>query len=203
MFYTKNRLDITIKVEYYNKHIKHFNKHIEYYYKHIEYYYKHINIVLNILNSTVNKMFQITFFVKFAKVYNYYHPMWNKILKSICYIISPCWTNIINRSLTTGVFPDNLNNRRYRKMMINLTLAIIDQSQSHQFLAKFWESSIYAAVWLLNRKITPSCINNNMAFLLRSLLLRPFYISCNTCIRIIFFLRVNFINAWQRNSESP
>ena len=25
-------------------------------------------------------------------------------------------------------------------------------------------------------------INNNMAFLLRSLLLRPFYISCNTCI---------------------
>ena len=30
-----------------------------------------------------------------------------KILKSICDIISPCLTNITNRSLTTGVFPDN------------------------------------------------------------------------------------------------
>ena len=35
-----------------------------------------------------------------------------KILKSICDIISPCLTNIINRSLTTGVFPDNLKKAR-------------------------------------------------------------------------------------------
>ena len=31
-----------------------------------------------------------------------------EILKSICDIISPCLTNIINRSLTTGVFHDSL-----------------------------------------------------------------------------------------------
>ena len=31
-----------------------------------------------------------------------------KILKSMCDIISPCLTNIINRTLTTGVFPDSL-----------------------------------------------------------------------------------------------
>ena len=31
-----------------------------------------------------------------------------KILKSICDIISPCLTNSINRSITTGVFPDGL-----------------------------------------------------------------------------------------------
>ena len=31
-----------------------------------------------------------------------------KILKSICNLISPCLTNIINMSLTVGVFPDNL-----------------------------------------------------------------------------------------------
>ena len=31
-----------------------------------------------------------------------------KILKSICDIISPCLTNIINRSRTKGVFPDSL-----------------------------------------------------------------------------------------------
>ena len=30
-----------------------------------------------------------------------------KILKSICDIISPCLTNIINKSLTTDVFPDS------------------------------------------------------------------------------------------------
>ena len=30
-----------------------------------------------------------------------------KILKSICDIIRPCLTNIINRSLATGVFPDS------------------------------------------------------------------------------------------------
>ena len=35
-----------------------------------------------------------------------------KILKSIRDIISPCLTNIINRSLTTGVFPDNLKRAR-------------------------------------------------------------------------------------------
>ena len=35
-----------------------------------------------------------------------------KILKSICDIISPCLTNIINRSLTTGVFPDSLKKAR-------------------------------------------------------------------------------------------
>ena len=31
-----------------------------------------------------------------------------KILISVCDKISPCWANIINRSLTTGVFPDSL-----------------------------------------------------------------------------------------------
>ena len=35
-----------------------------------------------------------------------------KILKSICEIISPCLMNIINRSLTTGVFPDSLKKAR-------------------------------------------------------------------------------------------
>ena len=35
-----------------------------------------------------------------------------KILKSICEIISPCLTNIINRSLTTSVFPDRLKKAR-------------------------------------------------------------------------------------------
>ena len=35
-----------------------------------------------------------------------------KILKSICDIIIPCLTNIINRSLTTGVFPDSLKKAR-------------------------------------------------------------------------------------------
>ena len=33
-------------------------------------------------------------------------------LKSICEIISPCLTNIINRSLTTVVFPDSLKKAR-------------------------------------------------------------------------------------------
>ena len=35
-----------------------------------------------------------------------------KILKSICDIISPCLTNIINRSFTEGVFPDSLKKAR-------------------------------------------------------------------------------------------
>ena len=35
-----------------------------------------------------------------------------KILKSTCNIISPCLTNIINRSLTTCVFPDSLKRAR-------------------------------------------------------------------------------------------
>ena len=35
-----------------------------------------------------------------------------KVLKSICDIISLCLTNIINRSLITGVFPDSLKNSR-------------------------------------------------------------------------------------------
>ena len=35
-----------------------------------------------------------------------------KILKSICDKITPCLTNIINRSLTTGVFPDSLKKAR-------------------------------------------------------------------------------------------
>ena len=35
-----------------------------------------------------------------------------KILKSICDIISACLTNIMNRSLTTGVFPDSLKKVR-------------------------------------------------------------------------------------------
>ena len=35
-----------------------------------------------------------------------------KILKSLCDIISPCLTNIINKSVTTGVFPDRLKKVR-------------------------------------------------------------------------------------------
>ena len=35
-----------------------------------------------------------------------------KILKSICDIITPCLTNIINRFLTTGVLPDSLKKAR-------------------------------------------------------------------------------------------
>ena len=35
-----------------------------------------------------------------------------KILKSLCDIISPCLTNFINRSITTGVFPDILKKAR-------------------------------------------------------------------------------------------
>ena len=35
-----------------------------------------------------------------------------KIFNSICDIISPCSTNIINRFLTTGVFPDGLKRAR-------------------------------------------------------------------------------------------
>ena len=35
-----------------------------------------------------------------------------KILKAICDIIIPCLTNIINRSLTKGVFPDSLKKAR-------------------------------------------------------------------------------------------
>ena len=35
-----------------------------------------------------------------------------KILKSICDIICPCLTNIINKSLTTGVFHDSLQKAR-------------------------------------------------------------------------------------------
>ena len=35
-----------------------------------------------------------------------------KILKSICDKITPCLTNIINRSLTTVVFPDSLKKAR-------------------------------------------------------------------------------------------
>ena len=38
---------------------------------------------------------------------------------------------------------------------------------------------------MITWKITRSCINNNMDFVLKSLLLRPFYISYNTCISII------------------
>ena len=40
------------------------------------------------------------------------HTISVKILKSICDIISPCTTNIINWSLTTGVFPGNIKKAR-------------------------------------------------------------------------------------------
>ena len=48
-----------------------------------------------------------------------------KIFQSICDIISPCLTNIINRSLTTVVFPDSRKKARVtpipRWRVINVT----------------------------------------------------------------------------------
>ena len=57
---------------------------------------------------------------------------------------------------------------------------------------------------MITWKITRSCINNNMDFGLKSLLLRPFYISYNTCISIyidsgnVFSLFLDFRKAFDR-----
>ena len=58
---------------------------------------------------------------------------------------------------------------------------------------------------MITWKITRSCINNNMDFGLKSLLLRPFYISFNTCISIyinsgnvVFSLFLDFRKAFDR-----
>ena len=63
-----------------------------------------------------------------------------KILKSICDIISPCLTNIINRSLTTGVFPDSPKKARVTPIPKDgdkCNLSNYRPFQFYQFLATF------------------------------------------------------------------
>ena len=53
-----------------------------------------------------------------------------KILKSICDIISPCLTNIINRSHTTGVFPDRFKKARATPIPKELTKSVYYWSEN-------------------------------------------------------------------------
>ena len=105
------------------------------------------------------------------------------ILKSICDVISPCLTNINSRSLTTGVFPDSL--KKARVTPISKEGDKCNLSNYRLISASPVFSKVIGKVaCMITWKITRSCINNNMAFVLRSVLLVPFYISYNTCICI-------------------
>ena len=104
-----------------------------------------------------------------------------KILKLMCDIINPCLTNIINRSITTGVFPDNLKKAR---------VTPIPKEGDKCNLSNYWAISVSTVFGNLLEKAytqqydyfekTRTCINNNMSFALRNLQLCPFYISFNT-----------------------
>ena len=88
-----------------------------------------------------------------------------KNFKSICDIISPCLTNIINRSLATRVFPDNLKKARvtpipkecdkcnlsnYWPISVSPVSSMVFEKVAYTH--GFWESSIYTcAVWLLGK----------------------------------------------------
>ena len=108
-------------------------------------------------------------------------------LKSICDIISPCLTNIINRSLTTGVFPDSLKKARVTTMPKEGDKCNLSNYRPISVLpvfSKVFEKVACMHSCMITWKITRSCINNNMDFVLKSLLLRPFCNSCSTCISI-------------------
>ena len=110
-----------------------------------------------------------------------------KILKSICDIISPCLTNIINRSLTKGAFPDSLKNARVMpipKEGDTWNLSNYRSISVVTVLSKVFEKVAYTCSCMITWKITRSCIKNNMDSVLKSVLLRPFCISCSTCISI-------------------
>ena len=96
-----------------------------------------------------------------------------------CDITSICLKNFINRSLTPGVFSDN--HKKSHVTMIPMesdkkcNLSNYRPISVLSVFSKVFEK-VYMHSWMITWKITWSCINNNLAFVLRSLLLRPFYI---------------------------
>ena len=104
-----------------------------------------------------------------------------KILKSICDIISPCLTNI---QRTTAVFPDSLKKARVTpvpKERDKCNLSNYRPISVLPIFSKVFENEIYTQLYdyLENNSILH---NNNMDFVLKSPLLRPFCTSCSTLI---------------------
>ena len=125
-----------------------------------------------------------------------------KKLKSICDIISQCLTNIIYRSLTTGVFPDNpqkdsvmpipkegdkCNLSSYRPISVLPVFSKVFEKVAYKQLYDYLENNS-----ILHKQ--------QYGFRARGLLLRPFYISYNTCINkeilVIFSFLYSFIFEW-------
>ena len=104
----------------------------------------------------------------------------------------------MKRSLTTGVFLDNLKKTRVKPMpkegdKYNLS-NYIDQSQSHQLSAKFSKKQrINSLPHDYTSKIRRSYIKINMDFALRNLLLKQFYISkLQYTYIVVFSLSLDF-----------
>ena len=123
-----------------------------------------------------------------------------KILKSICDIISPCLTNIINRSLTTGVFPDSLKRAFVTPIpkegdKSNLSNNYRPISVFPVFI-KVFEKVAYTQLYdyLENNS---SLHNQQYGFRAKnSTILRPFCIFCSTCISIKTLVILYFLCSW-------
>ena len=107
-----------------------------------------------------------------------------KILKSICDIISPCLTNIINRSLTAGVFPDSLKKARVTRLPKEGDKCHLSNCRPISVLPVFIKAFEKVAYTQLYDYLENNSILHKQQYGFHAKKSRPFCISCSTWISI-------------------